>query len=410
MMRRWMVALFGAMVSLGPVLAQTPVGMPSSPPAVPVDRPVVTAPLVEPSLPLDSGERFWISADYLFSFIYGSRVTPLITTSAPGTPVNQAGVLGNPNTIPLFAGRVNGDERSGFRIESGLWFHEDRNLGVEGGFTIIESQSTIWSGYSNDGSGVLARPYFDALQSDRPSSVLLSYPFKNAGGADICVTSGNFYEAHLDFVENMWEEGGLRIDGMLGYRFYRYDEGLRIRQVVHPLDGIFVPGTQITTGDDFSTQNQFNGVEVGLRGTYTWDAFSFAAFGKIAAGNLHRRVKIYGGQQIAIPGSVPVEQVGGLYALSSNIGNYTDNGIGTLPELGCTLRWQFSDYLRFRVGYNVLFLPDVARADQQFSYLINPNLLPGKQGSTVGPRQPEFTNLRDNMWIQSLSLGMEFTY
>ncbi len=58
----------------------------------------------------------WVSGDYLFTFMRGSNVPALVTTSPSGTPKNEAGVLGNPGTTTLFGGgdRIDGDLRTAF--------------------------------------------------------------------------------------------------------------------------------------------------------------------------------------------------------------------------------------------------------------------------------------------------------
>ena len=57
---------------------------------------------------------FWITGEYLNWSAKGDKLPPLVTTSPPGTPLAQAGVLGAPGTSVLF-----GDESVNDRWRSG---------------------------------------------------------------------------------------------------------------------------------------------------------------------------------------------------------------------------------------------------------------------------------------------------
>ncbi|MFO0843948.1 MAG: BBP7 family outer membrane beta-barrel protein [Gemmataceae bacterium] len=429
---RWIVALVAASALVGAGLA----GEPALPAAV-MERPLVpTSPCCPaPAEAPDCGAT-WFAADYLLSYVYGSRLPVLVTTNPADTPRGIAGILGNPTTVPLFFGRVNADERSGLRVQGGYWFDEGHRCGLEAGGSVIESQSTLFSGF-NRGDAILARPYVNVLnqetnariieanrQNPPPAgnpppallpiheAVLVTFPNASSGGITARVTSGNFYEAHIDVSDNFWDEGWLRIDGLLGYRMYRYDEGLRFRQVSTVTNDPNLPaGTTVFAGDDFSTQNEFHGVDLGIRGTFRRDNLTVEVLAKVAGGNLRRRVDISGGQQVTVPGAAPELRVGGVFALASNIGRYEFNDLAALPELGFTVRYQVTDYLRLRAGYNILFLENVSRAAQQIDSTLNPNLFPGSGVPAAGQTQrPAPTNEKDNVWIMNVGLGLEVMF
>jgi hypothetical protein len=422
-------------VALVTALAIVGVSAAGSPPAV-MERPVPAA----PNCPEPAAEGWgpvWFTADYLLGYVYGVRVAPLVTTNPPDTPRSVAGIFGNPTTVSLFHGRVNADERSGVRARAGLWFDEGKRLGLEVGYSMLESQSTLFSGYNN-GNAILARPYTNAInvqanvgivtaneqrqQFDQPlipflqtqEAVLVTFPNSASGGIDIRVTSGNFYEGHVNLTDNFFDDGTWRLDALAGYRMYRYDEGLRIRQIsVATNNPNLTPGTQVFVGDDFSTQNEFHGVDLGLRTSYRWESLTLEVLTKVAVGNLRRRVDIYGGQQITVPGGTPELRVGGVYALASNIGQYNFNDFQALPELGFTVGYQVNDYLRLRTGYNILFLENVSRAADQIDTTLNPDLFPGSgQPAPTTPQltRPVPTNVKDSVWIMSVNFGVELVY
>ena len=355
--------------------------------------------------PRDNG-GLWVSAEAVVAWFRGMELPPLVTTSPAGTPQTAAGVLNQPGTTLLFGGTVDRDVRAGFRVGAGYWFNND--WGVEVGFMMLESQTAIFNATS-DGTTILARPFADATTFSS-QAVLVAYPGLASGSINARAGSANFYEGHLDAAFRLVEGGGpMRLDALLGYRFYRYDESLGISQTMNPLGALFVPGTQIVASDGFTTTNEFHGFDVGVRPKFVWDVFSIDLLAKVGLGNLHQTVTISGSQVVTVPGAAPVSQVGGVYALPTNIGSYNRNELVVFPELGFGASWQITSNLQIRLGYSALLLNGIASASDQINQTINPNRFPAAN-QTTGPNQPAFSLRRSDAWIQSISLGLQFTY
>jgi len=421
MMDRLLLALGTALLCAGPTFAEAPPAAPPPPLPPPASfLPPAPAPAVKPAplpgegCPGCSGEgagigaQFWASADYLFAWFSGDRLPPLVTTSPPGTARADAGVLGRATTATLFGDSiVNQDLRDGFRMAFGYWFTPERACGVEAGFMIVESQATLFSAASN-GTTILARPFINA-NTGQQDAALIAFPGSSAGTLTARASSGAFYEAHLDLTGNVLDTGGCRVDSIFGYRFYRYDEGLRVRQSITDSPS-FVPGTQFLGGDDFATKNEYHGADLGFRTRLALDDFSLCLLTKLGVGRLSRDVKISGGQVIEVPGSAPVLQAGNLFALPTNFGNHHTDDWTLLPELGVTLGWRASQNLRVTVGYSVLWLERIARAADQIDFTVNPTRLPGASATPTGPERPTFLFTRNDAWLQSLSVGAEITY
>src|SRR5207302_1098725 len=156
-----------------------------------------------------------------------------------------AGILGQPNTTTLFGGNLaNNDVRSGLRVGLGYWFGAEQRLGVEAGLMMLESQSTLFSA-SSDAFPIIARPFTDATNFTQ-QAVLVAFPGSSTGSIGVQASSGNFYEGHIDLAVKLVDRPGpIRVDGLVGYRFYRFDEGLRIQQSMTPTSPNFVAGTLI---------------------------------------------------------------------------------------------------------------------------------------------------------------------
>ena len=99
---------------------------------------------------------------------------------------------------------------------------------------------------------------------------------------------------------------------------------------------------------------------------------------------------------------------GGRYAL--NIGTFHSDDWTVLPELGLTLGWRATDNVRVTLGYSLLWLDRVARAGDQVDLTVNPTLIPASGVAPTGPNRPAVVFTRSDVWIQAISLGVEFTY
>lgn len=353
--------------------------------------------------------RFWLSTDYLIGWIQGGNLPPLVTTSPAGTPSTSAGVLGAPTTSTLFGGAVHDDARSGFRIDSGYWLNRDATLAVAAGFMMLESQSTIFQS-SSSGTPILARPYTDAT-TGLPQAVLVAFPNSSSGGIGVRASSGNFMDAHIGAMERLLDTGSFRLFPIFGYRFFRYDEGLSVRQTLAPASPSFVPGTTINSGDDFNTKNEFHGGDFGLQTQLVWRTLSLNLLTKLAVGNLHRSVNILGSTTTTVPGAAPVTATGGVYALSSNIGHFPSDDWTVVPEFGLAFGWQVRPHVQVHLGYTLLLLNDIARAAGQLDQTVNPGLLPpATAAGLAGPARPAFDLVKQDIWLQALSIGVQYSF
>lgn len=406
---------------VGKTLAQPP-APPAPPPDAPLAQPLTPPPLPDagphpdapPLPPEEHGEpmrpgQFWASADYLFANITGAKLPGLVTTSAAGTPQSQAGIIGVPSTRVLFGGNSElTDVRGGYRFETGYRSGCEPRYGIEAGGMLVESDATGFRS-SSATDAILARPFIDAVTGQN-QAILVAFPGAFAGSIDVSFGSRDFYEGHVAVTETFCDKGWLRIDSLLGYRFYRYDEGLRISQSISPLGGAFVPGTVISSTDEFNTQNEFHGVDVGLRTSMKHDKVSLDLLARVAFGTLHRDVQIQGNQSTSVPGTDTTFLPGGAFALSTNSGNFKDNTGVVLRELAANLSYQVRSFMKVRVGYSIIALDHVARPYNQIDFRINQNLFPPPILPLAGPARPKFRLVDEDISLRSANIGIEFVY
>lgn len=408
MTKRFLIALCVTLSFVARTAAQPPDAPPTAPEARSNSGPLTSFLLAPAPEAFSPDRQAWATSEYLFAWMRGAELPPLVTTSPAGTARADAGVLGANGTETLFGGQVNGNGRSGIRLGAGYWFNPEHSLGVEVGFMMLENRAALFSAASTDGA-ILARPYIDA-NSGLPQAVLVAFPGSSNGSIDIRAASGNLYTGHFDLTEKALDVGWYRLNSLLGYRFYRYDENLRIQQTVTATNPAFIAGTQIATNDNFGVRNQFHGVDLGFRSHFYWQNFSLEVLTKVAIGRLTRQVDIGGDQTITVPGAAPVVQSGGVLTGSTNSGTFNYSDWKTMPEAGLTFNWQIRSNVNVRLGYSFLFLDSITRAADHIDVTLNPNLFPNGNAADGGPNRPAFNAIRSYQWIQTLNFGLEFTY
>jgi hypothetical protein len=358
------------------------------------------------------GSRFWVEADCLLWWTRGNSVPPLVTSSPPGTPQNQAGVLGFPATTILFGGSSdNGDLRSGGSITFGYWFDDARTCGIEAGFFMLGDRTTQFCAAS-DGSGILARPFVNATTGQQQSE-LISFPGLVAGQVIVRDTS-SLLGAGAWGRENLFSNPcaiyPYRLDALIGYRYLRLADDLSISEdlvSINPANPNFVPlGTRLSINDRFATENNFNGLDLGLTGEIYSGRWVLGGYARVALGVNIEEVEISGSTRVTVPGLPPVTNTGGLLALSSNIGSRSRDRFAVVPEIGINLGYQLTPRLLVTAGYDFLFWSEVVRAGSQIDTRVNPNLLPPIAGPATGPLQPAAIFHGTSFWAQGISLGL----
>jgi hypothetical protein len=202
------------------------------------------------------------------------------------------------------------------------------------------------------------------------------------------------------------QRGGQRLDFILGYRYYGLKESLTIREnLAANQNG--VPSTFLVN-DSFETENYFHGAELGLQWERYRGPWSMELLGKVALGNNREIVTINGSTSSSANG-ITFGDTGGILALSSNIGEYTNDAFVAIPEFGVTIGYLIAPDLRFTVGYTFLYWSDVVRPGDHIDLNVNPDLIPPEQ-ATNGSQTPAFAFNENDFWAQGLSLGLDYRW
>jgi hypothetical protein len=347
--------------------------------------------------------RFWASADYALAWIRNKALPPLATTSPPGTPQANAGV--NPENVLIGSTSIAPQVRSMGRLDLGFWFDRDRTLGVGAGFFLADGKGANFA-VASDGTTIIARTFIDASNHDVPSSALVAFPGISSGSVNVFAAMQTFWGANIDLRECVISESWFRLESLIGYRYLHYGESLQMQQNILGTGAAFVPGTTIVSNDSFQTFNDFHGCEFGFHTELSYERWSLDILTKLAAGDLHREITINGSTLTTVPPTT-TPGVGGVYALSSNIGNHFIDSLVVAPEFGLNMNYQLTSNIRVRLGYSFLYLQGIARAADQVDFHVNPNLFPPAAGTGT---RPGFSLVASDIWIQSVNLGVEFRF
>jgi hypothetical protein len=345
----------------------------------------------------------WGSVEFLMWWGKGTSLPPLVTTSLPGTARPDAGVLGRTSTSILFGDELAANKmQGGGRVAAGIWLDPDHNVAAGGRFFGLGGDTTRFdSGFSN-GNPILGLP-FNNTQLGIPDAFLLAYPGLFFGSVQAQATTNNILGAE-GFTEIMMRRDCCRrIDLVLGYQFFRLNDWLQIdSRATNQANGL-----QVDLRDRFVTRNEFHGGEIGLRARMARGQWSLNVLGQVGIGNLNQQVTI-DGRTIATLGGSSQTTAGGLLAQPTNIGTFERNRFAFLPQVTTNLHYHVTPNVSVHIGYNLLWLSDVALTGDQIDLNVNPSQFVG--GLLVGPADPAFTFQETDYWLQGINWGVNWDF
>ncbi len=339
-----------------------------------------------------SGTKNWVDGGGLIYWLDGLDSPALITTGSAGVGRDQAGVLGAPGTVVLAGNESwNTGSRGGGYLTFGHWFDCNQQIGVSATFLGL-SQDTQTRSFASSDFAVLARP-FDNLEADflGPDAELVAFPGLFTGEASV-VAESELHGVEVLFHRAVMNQPCCRIVWLAGWRFNRLDEQLTISDSKRALAGSGLPvGTTLQESDQFSTRNDFNGVDLGVLAECRSGRWTTSASMKLALGQTNTTVSIDGNTVATVPlgnGATDVaETPAGLLAQATNIGVYEYRQFAVVPELSLRAALDITCCLRASVGYSFMYWSRVARPGDQIDTDLNLSQL--APGGLVGfPRPP----------------------
>ena len=101
-------------------------------------------------------------------------------------------------------------------------------------------------------------------------------------------------------------------------------------------------------------------------------------------------------------------EAGGLLALPSNIGSYSQNEFAVVPELDLKIGYQMTKQCKLTLGYTAIYWSNVVRPGDQIDLNVHPGQIPPAAALNLG--RPTFAFDTTDYWVQGLSFGGEYRW
>jgi hypothetical protein len=410
-----------------------------------------------------ANNQLYVSADYVLWRLRGTTLPPIVANNIPvgfatfnsittfinGIPPQVV----TPQSLPVVfqvASGVPGGQRFTFgdqpggRGTIGWWFDPEHDWGVEASFFLLEHQNYVFSNASGD-SGPVAFP-------SGFSNQIFIIPVGLAGGAPslvgstpVVIVTAASAQLQGEATNEFWGvEGNVRcrcldfgpahFDVLAGGRYIDLKESVITSETVN-LEQVSIPpaippaGTSpgaitvtqtavtlnapfaATFSDTIRAHNQIFGPQVGA----TFDVnvgggLSVNGYGKILFGDNHQTFHLTGTEAQALP-TVQTTPGGVLVAPQNNGNTIERDRIVVAPELNINVSYQLTSHFRVFLGYDILYISDVARPGPQFTTATTTaQVTVGSTTIPVNLVRPGFAPNTDDFWAQGLNAGLEFRY
>lgn len=347
--------------------------------------------------------RVWFTADALGWWTKGSPTPPLLISAPVGTTTPAQD---QPGTSALWGGKdFNQGIRPGERFSLGTWLDD---FALEFDYLNVSESFNRFS-IADNGTSVLARPFFDLQQGIETSLPLVGF----AQASFSSRSTSEFQAAEFLLRQPLYRGPRLRADLLLGYRYQELRDGLIMTTSLPnaTADSGLPAGSSIQSFDMFNTRNDFSGGEVGIDVQWHPSRWTFATNGKVAVGGTRTRVTIDGATDLEITGDTGSGvQPGGLLSLPSNIGVHDSHQLSLVSEAGLTIGYDLTQRLRVNLGYTFMYWTNVARPGAQIDRTIDTVQVPTIPPVANDATRPAFEMHRTDFWAQGANLGFDWRF
>jgi hypothetical protein len=353
--------------------------------------------------------REWQQFEYLLWWIRGTRLPPVIAANRSGI----VPVLNDPTTTLVVGNsEMRNLDHSGGRFTVGCALDSAQTIGLEGNYFFLGSRTTtVGTGSNAAGTPALGIPYYDVTTGTQQVQLVA---FPNFARGSVTVTdSARLQGAEVNGVINLGWNSWFQADGLVGFRYFEVDEGLQLAYSSDRFRSSGAPGILLGAADQFDGHNRFYGGQLGLRLDFHKGPVFLNMTGKVALGDTYEVVRINGVSSFALPGQPTRLFQGGTLAVASNSGRYTRDAFAVVPEATVRVGVLLQEKVRLFVGYNFLYLSQLARPANQIDQNANPTQIPlsTRMGLPFfGPALPQFAFHGSEFWAQGLVFGVEYRY
>lgn len=365
---------------------------------------------VEPPQPCGPLGPHWHSLELLYWWPVRQPIPPLVLGRRGGA--TSPGIGSN---LQLLAGgrAIDSQPSAGGRFLLGTPLNTDQTLGLEVAYFFLGTRSftqTV-SNWGGNGVSFFGLSYTDATTG---ASELLTLGQTGSLFSTLGLsTSVRVQGWEVNTVANAWDRPALKLNTLLGYRYFMANEGLRIEQVQYRYRGL---GGIAETADQFDAHNRFHGGQIGLSADLRGRVVFCEVVAKVAFGQNYQVVKTEGMTHLVLPtpGGATWQTYGGsgIFVQPSNFGRELRGVFAVLPEGSVKFGFRWGTAGRVYVGYNFIYLSDAVRPGDQIDRTLYPVQLPIVSGMppVSGSDRPARLFSRSDFWVQGLVVGLETRY
>lgn len=366
----------------------------------------------------------WFDARYLFGWFKKDFSPPLLTTGPVGAA--NPGALDDPQTTILYDGqKLNNQPYFGGSFNVGGWFDECQYFGGELSYFFFGQNDNgyITSVNGFPGTPGLYLPFENPLRDlaifDSRQDVLIIGDSNNAEGFAKINSQSQLMGADGHFLFSFCRGMTFRCDALAGVRWLGLDESLTMETNTRMLapapffNGNPPLAVDVGVRDRFSTRNDFVGADFGLKSRFVRDKWSLDLLTRVAIGGTHQIIRGDAFTGVTFPG-FPTQFVRtGRLIGPANSGVFGNDIFSAVPEIGITFGYQATSWCRLNLGYNWVYWTNVVRPGGQVDPVINPRGVAVRgefQTDLYEPQRPGVGYNQTDIWLQTITLGMLFTY
>jgi hypothetical protein len=358
--------------------------------------------------------------------------------------------------------------QSGMRLSAGYYLEQDSGLSVNGNFILVPKNSYYLSSVTglNDFPVLLETGFNNSLNFTIPSNIagqaptmvtqnyaiVLSRQVDSSifANASTYIAGGELNVRGRDFLI-----GDMNFSGLLGFRYFQFKEAFDVSSQytifrpngVTDVQNINVNGNVVSapialnyptpininsaSNDQIKVYNHFIGPQIGINADYHYNRWSVMTGFNLGIGVMHQVAKISSsttqtvktetstqnaaGQITSTTNTSTTNSAGGLLFSPVDVGQYSRNQFGLLPEINAKLGFKATERIKLTVGYDFLLLANVLRAPNQtqlIPYSNNLNYTANNQTQSANQtlQIPAFQYSTSNLIINGVTAGLQLDF
>ncbi|TWU59766.1 hypothetical protein Poly51_00380 [Rubripirellula tenax] len=347
----------------------------------------------------------WASLEALLWFVEPRDTAPLVL----GAPTGTLPSIGQQGVTTLFGGQGENELSAGFRVDGGVWLSD--HVGIGGRFWMLDDSGDSFN-YNGNGTGPsVGRSFFNTSPGVAGEDAIEINQAGRFRGNLQAESSLDIMAAEAYARLRLGRGQHCNVDLIGGYSHFNIDDSLSIRSETINLITIGgnPAGLSRSFVDQFDTENEFNGGQIGFDMIMQRGCWTVSSLTKVHLGNMNQMVNVRGSktrdERFVGSNVAPVTQAGGVLAGVNPNGTPVSverDVFAFAPEANFKIGYNFRKNVAFTVGYSFIYFDNVALNGGTIDRMVD------------GVNVTDFTNPTfngvndgdDGLWVHGLDLGV----